>query len=481
MKRLYLRIYLAVLASLFVFALLIGSVWYLAQRGADRPSWGVQGGALVAQVVAELLPADATPETIARSLQRWHERTGASLALLDRDGGLLASVGEGLPASPQALARAGWQRGADHAPVYVSDLPDGRRLVAARVQASGPFGRPPRLGFVSVLLLVGAAIGVGAYPVVRRLTRRLEDLQGAVERFGRGDLGARAPIDGRDEVAVLAERFNRSAERIEALLAAQRALLDAHKRLLANASHELRSPLARIRMAVELIGPSATAELSEELVRNVAELDQLVDEILLASRLDAAGVPLQPGDVDAAGGLGAPGNADALGNPGAAGAEGAEGAAGAAGGRVTGATPVDLTALVAEACARDGVPLEASACMVEGDARLLARLVRNLLENAQRHAAGAGVRARLSPRDAAQVCLQVCDRGPGVPEAERERIFEPFYRAAGASERAGGVGLGLSLVRQIARLHGGRVTCLPGPDGQGSCFEVVLPVGGARP
>ena len=114
--------------------------------------------------------------------------------------------------------------------------------------------------------------------------------------------------------------------------------------------------------------------------------------------------------------------------------------------------------------------------MVDGDARLLIRLVRNLLENAHRHADGAGVQVRLFLRDATHACLQVCDRGPGVPAAERERIFEPFHRVAGASERAGGVGLGLSLVRQIARLHGGDVVCLPGPDGSGSCFEVVLPL-----
>jgi len=71
--------------------------------------------------------------------------------------------------------------------------------------------------------------------------------------------------------------------------------------------------------------------------------------------------------------------------------------------------------------------------------------------------------------------LRVCDRGPGVPEAERERIFEPFYRPAGARERDGGVGLGLALVRQIARRHGGDAQCLA-RDGGGSCFAVLLPV-----
>ena len=100
-------------------------------------------------------------------------------------------------------------------------------------------------------------------------------------------------------------------------------------------------------------------------------------------------------------------------------------------------------------------------------------MIRNLLENARRHGGGTPIDVAVK-RAGGGVALRVCDRGPGVPEAERERIFEPFYRLAGASERAGGVGLGLALVRQIARKHGGDVKCLP-RDGGGSCFEVVLP------
>jgi signal transduction histidine kinase len=109
---------------------------------------------------------------------------------------------------------------------------------------------------------------------------------------------------------------------------------------------------------------------------------------------------------------------------------------------------------------------------VLGDERLLRRALRNLLENARRYGAGeievfverAGTGARLS----------VCDRGPGVPEAFRERIFEAFFRLPGHAEREGGVGLGLSLVRQIAERHGGSVRC-EAREGGGSCFVVTLP------
>ena len=112
--------------------------------------------------------------------------------------------------------------------------------------------RPP-FGFFWTLILVGLAVALGAYPIIRRLTLRLEGLQRGVERWGSGDLSARVVVQGSDEVAFLAERFNHAAERIETLMETQKSLLVSHKTLLANASHELRSPLARIRMGLELM------------------------------------------------------------------------------------------------------------------------------------------------------------------------------------------------------------------------------------
>lgn len=303
-------------------------------------------------------------------------------------------------------------------------MADGRTLVAAREQV----GPGPVLGTTLFMLLLALAVAAGAWPAVRRLTRRLERLKSSVEALGSGDLSARVPVEGRDEVAALAQSFNQSAARIEALVAANRSLL-------ANASHELRSPLARIRMAVELLEQGARPGLREELARDIAELDALIGEILLASRLDAG----------------------------------------------QGANDVveecDLLALAAEEAARVGAVLEvrSPASMVRGDPKLLRRLLRNLLENARRHGGEGVIDIAVGQGEGAdRLRVEVADRGPGVPDTERERVFEPFYRVRGASESAGGVGLGLSLVRQIAHRHGGEVRCLA-REGGGSVFRVELP------
>ena len=292
-------------------------------------------------------------------------------------------------------------------------------------------------------LLIAAAVGIAVIPFVRRLTRRLEELDRGVTALGQGNLGARVAVRGHDEVARLAANFNHAAGQIEALVAAQRSLL-------ANASHELRSPLARLRVGVALSaqsarpGYAADPATQAELARNIGELDQLIDEILLASRLDAKSAgglpPLQLEEID-------------------------------------------LTALVAEECAQLAplaIELEVELIQVQGDVRLVQRMVRNLLLNAVRHGSAAapedgavGV-AQLSVRLSGQAhgfCVEVCDRGPGVPEALRERVFEPFYRVPGSRESDGSVGLGLSLVRQIAVLHGWQATCHPRAAG-GACFRV---------
>ncbi|MEO6172200.1 MAG: HAMP domain-containing sensor histidine kinase [Arenimonas sp.] len=282
---------------------------------------------------------------------------------------------------------------------------------------------PPK--FFVGLVILALTVAIGAYPVVRRLTRRLEQLQISVDALGSGQLSTRVAVEGKDEVASLANSFNRSAARIEALLESQ-------KLLLSNASHELRSPLARMRMAVELMQDRATPEIRRELTRNMAELDQLIDEILLASRLDAI--------------------ADTT---------------------IT-REQLDLTALVAEECATFDAQLEAPIVSLEGDARLLKRMVRNLLENAQRYGEGTPIIVRLCINTEQSIQLDVIDSGAGIPIDKRENIFEPFYRLPGASEQDGGVGLGLSLVRQIASAHGGNVQYVS-PESGGSCFRVVLP------
>jgi signal transduction histidine kinase len=252
------------------------------------------------------------------------------------------------------------------------------------------------------------------------LTRRLERLQAGVETLGAGNLAARVKVEGRDEVARLAESFNRAASRIEDLVSA-------HRMLLANASHELRTPLSRIRLGVELYDGKQDPKQKAELRHDIAELDLLIDEILLASRLEALGTVHPPEDVD-------------------------------------------LLALAAEEGARyDECVVEGEPVVVRGDAHLLRRLVRNLLENAARHGKPP-IRVDVR-RQGAIAILEVADQGHGIAEAERERVFTPFHRL---SPDARGAGLGLSLVRQIARLHGGDAYVAPRPR-EPSCFRVSLP------
>jgi signal transduction histidine kinase len=292
-------------------------------------------------------------------------------------------------------------------------------------------GLPRSAGLAIVLVVLFIAVAAGAYPVVRRLTRRLEALKRGVEQFGAGALDHRVAVSGADEIAALATSFNVAASRIEALV-------QAHRSLLANASHELRSPLARMRMAVSMLDevtPEQREKLKAEIATNVAELDGLVEEVLLASRLGAAENAL---------------NRD----------------------------KVDLLAVAAEEAARVGAHVDASGgVVVQGDERLLRRAIRNLLENAQRYGGGKTdviLAHDRAPSGAGAVEVQVCDRGPGVPEVMRERIFEPFFRLPGHAEQAGGVGLGLALVKQIAERHGGSARCESRPGG-GSRFVMEIP------
>jgi signal transduction histidine kinase len=443
--RLYWRIWWAVSASIAIFAVLAAFSWHFFFNPLNA---GPVGEALAATIAQDFTAHDATPAELQRTVDRWHRRAALDLAVFDSQGNPVAHAGGRLPrpqlhydsphylwrhtrdagareqelAEREPLIRESWR------PAFAYRLPDDRWLVLGRNFPR--LGRP--FGPIAWMGLLALAVGLGAYPVVRRLTRRLERLQQGVERLGGGDLAARVPVEGRDEVAQLAASFNDAAARIEQLMAS-------HRSLLANASHELRSPLARVRMAVELLKADARPDLKEEMQRDIAELDALIDEILLASRLDAAAA-----------------------------------SAAAANGTFE---EVDLTALAAEECARAGVALEGEAVVVRGDARLLRRLVRNLLDNARRYGANAAATAPIEVRMRradANVVLTVADRGPGVPEAERERIFEPFYRVPGTAESGGGVGLGLSLVRKIAQQHGGSAVCLP-RDGGGTIFEIRLP------
>jgi signal transduction histidine kinase len=403
---LYLQIYASFVMVLVVFTLFIAAVlWDVAARKVQRAN-----GHLVV-LMEKVLPVDASPASTRETLEALAGITHADIALYAADGRLLASVGKTPPAIPRLSEDEG------PIPFNAGVFQDGRRLA---LDWHANHDRPPLpLGWLAAIALLAA---LGAYPIVRRLTRRIEALQRQADALGQGNLAARVEVRGCDEIAELARRFNQAAERIEALVNSQRAML-------ASASHELRSPLTRIRMATSLIGDERP-DLQDQITRDIAELDALIGDLLLASRLSTDTPTLRP-------------------------------------------QSVDLLGLAAEEARRSGASLCGDPVELRGDARLLRHMLRNLLENARRHAAGTAIDIELK-RDGPAILLRVRDGGPGVPDAEREKIFEPFYRPPGTAETGEGVGYGLALVRRIARLHGGDVRCLP-REGTGACFEVTLP------
>jgi signal transduction histidine kinase len=302
---------------------------------------------------------------------------------------------------------------------------------------AGAVGR----GLLVVVLLMATA-AVGCLWLARRITRRLEELQQGVERWGSGSPLEPVPVQGSDEVAELGKSFNRAAEKIDTLLNQQ-------KRVLAHVSHELRSPLARLRIALELLAsgeqrpPERQQQLREASERDIKELDELIGDLLLATRLqsDSQERHLQP---------------------------------------------LDLHQLLSEEARLVGARIKGDPLQIRGDEKMLRRMVRNLLENARRHGNGSEIEVELRPLQplagaepkpgipSSGARITVADRGPGIAEQERDKIFEPFYRPPGHGEtRDGGVGLGLSLVKQIAEAHNGTVRYLP-REGGGSLFEVEL-------
>jgi signal transduction histidine kinase len=412
MRHLYLQIYFTFVAILVVFVVLMSlTVWLLRDRDERVPFDSL------ALMATEALPPPTAPRgELDDAINKLSVMFSARITLRDGDGNVISHAGKVLPPPPadpgdEIGHRRDWRR-----PVELH-LPDGRTMMATRDH------RPPRYGWLFGLGLLALTFAIGAYPLVRRITRRLENLQRSVDALGAGALDARVRVEGKDEVANLATSFNRAANRIERLVKSQR-------QMLATASHELRSPLARMRIALELMEREDRPELREQIKKDITELNDLVGEILLATRLQAVG-------------------------------------------ELEREAPVDITALLADEASRFGVKVRGGPVTIDGDSRLLRRMFRNLLENAQRYSGSKDVEASVKREPDANIVLRVEDRGPGVPEEERERIFEPFYRARGSRETGEGFGLGLALVQQIAQRHGGEVRCLPRPGG-GTRFEVMF-------
>jgi signal transduction histidine kinase len=334
--------------------------------------------------------------------------------------------------------------GADHPYVVVSEEAEaGGQEYGVRVAVSleevsdstAALATPLAIGLPLVLLLVGGTTWV----VVTRTLAPVEAIRREVQRITGDRLDRRVPEPrSRDEIHRLARTMNQMLQRLEDSRARQ-------QQFVADASHELRSPLASIRQTAEVArahpGALPEAELAEAVLEESARLQQLIEQLLLLTRADEGVVTRTVHDVDLD----------------------------------------DLALAEARRVRQAGLHVDTSgvgAGRVRGDQTSLAQVVRNLVDNAARHAERAIAVA--VEENGVDVELVVEDDGPGVPEDHRERVFERFVRLDEARARdAGGSGLGLAIVKEIVTAHGGTVTLTTSPMG-GARFAVRLPAPGSR-
>jgi signal transduction histidine kinase len=432
--RLHARIYLHSLAVLIIACVATAATFAFGARGAMMQEIGERVARHLASDVAGVID---DPDALARRLQRIHAELGVAVTVRDPGGRVVAATSRPLP-------HRGWSA---TAPIRR----DASDAVVGLLEASTPHRFGPlhilRPGLVVALILV--VVALVTIPTARRISRPLERLTSAVRRLGGGDLSTRVPVAGQprtrhrrrhDELAELTRAFNEMADRVERLVRGQRELL-------ANVSHELRSPLTRIRMALELLPADAANEARLRGVEaDLADLERLIDDVLTAARLEEAGLPARLDALDARG----------------------------------------LLADVAERARHDPLLDGKAIRVVEGppislaaDGALLRRAIWNLVENAAKY--GAPPITLAAERVGDRVTLSVADEGPGIPAAERERVFTPFYRGdrARTPDAARGVGLGLTLARRVAEVHGGNIAVeaasTVGGDERGCRVAISLP------
>ena len=439
-RRLRKRIWAHLLVVLLVGIFASGVVFTTGWRSAFIHSAGAR---LARNLASQLSGVFDDPPARAAAVKRISDELDLDMTVRALDGRRLAVSGDEFP-PPDAERVARLRRGeivVEHRPRFFVAAPV---LVDGQVRGvveSAPLYRRARMpSLVRPLVMLGVLIliaGVASGPLARRISLPIERLTAAVRRFGAGDLSARvAPPrhfrrrrHGSDELDQLTRAFNEMAGRIERLVRG-------NKELLANVSHELRSPLARIRVALELLPRDARNEARlRDVETDLAELDRLIEDVLTTSRLEASGLPTHLGEVDL-GELFAQLAARAEHDP------------------ITAGKPVVV---------RGGAGLRLLA-----DGALLKRALWNLVENAAKY--GAPPIELDAERHDAGFRLRVRDAGPGIPAAERERVFDPFYRVDKArTPGSGGFGLGLTLARRVAEVHGGTITV------DGATFTIELP------
>lgn len=406
--RLFWRIYRHSLFNLLGLAVLICCVVWLSGR---RNPWAEKHVRL-SQLISEGLAADGDRARLQQRLDDFAFIAGTDLVIYGEGGALIASSGDAPPPlTPEQLAD-----------VDDFDHVDGRthalRLSPPHYLVARWKGRHFLQPFLTLLAGILGLFALLAWPLARSIARPLEQIAATARAIGAGDLTARTGVTGKGETAQLAAAIDEMATRIQSLREREKALL-------ADVSHELRTPIARIKVALEWAEeegdlPAPLADASGDL----AELESLVTDILTAARLDpeTATFTLELSQIEAG-------------------------------------------ALVERAVerARRSWPareftVDCAPSGFQGDARLLDRVLANLLSNAVRYSdADAPIAVSARP-DTDGWRIAVADRGIGVPEGDLKRIFEPFFRGDASRARAtGGAGLGLTLCKRIVAAHGGQI------------------------
>ena len=400
-KKLYLQIYATILLSMVAVIVASALTWSLIGRDAFEKRILDSRGE-VSEKITEIENTKSVGEQEA-VIKKIGDELGINLTLYDSQKNLIAFYGKKLP--PPRRIRPRHHFGWSHAgpKILAHQMKDGR-IIVTEFKRSG-------YAAIQVVLYLGAiclAVFLAAYPLVRRLTRRLEKLNDAMTQFREGELDVEVEVAGKDEIAILTKNFNQTTKKIKQLI-------NANKMLLANASHELRTPLARIRLGIEMIEKKSTPKRQKELKEDINELNKLIDEIMLMSRLDS-----QQTIVNEA---------------------------------------INLSELVKEECKRyknvqyneqgNGQDTE-----INADNTLMRRLVRNLLDNAVKHGKKP-INVSVSTKNGEAV-LVVQDDGEPINPTIKDKIFEPFFRDPNTTNKEG-YGLGLAIVRQITEIHGGNV------------------------
>jgi signal transduction histidine kinase len=370
------------------------------------------------------------PQQLQGTLQRLREVTRASQAMLLNAQGVDVLTGESHADMMPYAERLVHSPFSFRSHIFARTSADGRYcLVLVRENWFFWFLQPAHF------LVIGLAVLL-CYWLAHYLTAPLRQLRLAVDRLGRGDLTARAEESRKDELGDLAASFNRMADHIQTLLAAER-------RLLFDISHELRSPLARLSVAVELArSADSSAAMLDRIQKEADRLNSLIRQMLEVTRTEG-----EPSRLKAER-LRLDELVDAL---------------------------VDDCSIEAHA---HGCALELASTgpvTLEGDSELLRRAIENVMRNAIRYAPEESkVEVKLE-NGGGWAKIQVRDYGPGVPEEALPRLFDPFYRVEQDRDRkSGGVGLGLSIARRAVELHKGKLKASNASPGL--LVEIDLPV-----